>query len=250
MPPPGATTMEAVPTCGRVFRRPARVTHADADPSGRCRLDALARMAQDVASEDWEDTGLAGTTAWVARRTMIDVHRWPELGHHVERWTWCSGYGGRWAERRTAFVDVGGTAADMVTLWVHLALDSGRPARLGEEFVAVYGEAAGERKVSVKGMLAKTWPEHARTAPWQVRYTDLDIVGHMNNAAQWAAVEEVMTLAAVTGAPMRAELEHGADLHHSREIELHWLALDGGVDLWLGRPGHDGSVGRVRPTSW
>ncbi len=249
MPRAGATTMQPVPSYGRVFRQPARVTHADADPSGRCRLDALARLAQDVASQDWEDSGLAGATAWVARRTMIDVHRWLELGEDVERWTWCSGYGARWAERRTTFVDGHGSAVDMVTLWVQLALDSGRPVRLGEDFVAAYGEAADHRKVSVRGNLAKAWPEQARSAPWHVRFADLDIVGHMNNAAQWAAVEELMDVAALAEAPLRAELEHGTDLHRASDVELHWLALDGGVDLWLGRPGHDGSVGRVRPTT-
>ena len=42
----------------------------DVDPSGRLRLDAIARYLQDVASDDAADAGL--DTGWVARRTLIE----------------------------------------------------------------------------------------------------------------------------------------------------------------------------------
>jgi len=52
----------------------------DADESGVIRLDGVAGILQDVATDDWEETGLESTDTWVVRRTTIrvaDGGRWP-----------------------------------------------------------------------------------------------------------------------------------------------------------------------------
>lgn len=47
------------PASGRVFTEPARPTLADCAPTGRIRLDALARWAQDVAYADSVQAGMS-----------------------------------------------------------------------------------------------------------------------------------------------------------------------------------------------
>jgi acyl-ACP thioesterase len=58
---------------GRTFAAGAGL--ADVDPHGRVRLDALARLLQDVAIDDVQETGW-GTPShlWFVRRIRIDVH--------------------------------------------------------------------------------------------------------------------------------------------------------------------------------
>ncbi|MEA3018681.1 MAG: hypothetical protein QOI47_205, partial [Actinomycetota bacterium] len=53
---------------------------ADADPTERLRLDALARFLQDVGNDDTADAGHDTATPWVARRTTVEADGWPRIG--------------------------------------------------------------------------------------------------------------------------------------------------------------------------
>ena len=68
------------PATGRVFRQELRPGFADVTPTGRVRLDGLARWLQDVAYADVEDAGLHEAAVWVLRRTRIQVRAWPRFG--------------------------------------------------------------------------------------------------------------------------------------------------------------------------
>jgi acyl-ACP thioesterase len=85
----------------RAYRQPRRPGFADCAPSGRVRLDALARWLQDVAYDDVEEAGLERVAVWVVRRTRLRVNRFPRVGERFELTTFCSGLGRMWAERRT-----------------------------------------------------------------------------------------------------------------------------------------------------
>ena len=61
------------PADGRIFEQAARTGFADCAPSGRMRLDALARWLQDIAYADVEDAGMAALAVYVVRRTRIRV---------------------------------------------------------------------------------------------------------------------------------------------------------------------------------
>ena len=106
----------------RAFSGPALATISECAPSGRVRLDALARWLQDVAYADVLDVGLESVALWVVRRTRIRVNRWPRFGERVELTTFCTGLGRMWAERRTDVRRPGASVPDVeaVSLWVHL----------------------------------------------------------------------------------------------------------------------------------
>ncbi|HTW11974.1 MAG TPA: acyl-ACP thioesterase domain-containing protein, partial [Solirubrobacteraceae bacterium] len=89
------------PPHGRVFALPMRPLLGDCAPSGRIRLDALARWLQDVAFADIEQAGVEAEAIWVVRRTRLRVERFPRFGERVQVETFASGIGRMWAERRT-----------------------------------------------------------------------------------------------------------------------------------------------------
>ena len=182
----------ALPERGRTFRSARRVRLGDAEPSGRLRLDALARYLQDVANDDAVDAQLEDAMSWVVRRLSVTVRRWPRIHDNVELITFCSGTGSRWAERRTLVMLGSDTepAIDAAALWVFFDAATGRPAPLTERFYEVYAEAAAGRTVSSR-LQHKPPPERASARPWIVRRADLDVLGHVNNAVALAAVEEV-----------------------------------------------------------
>ena len=199
----------------------------DVDPSGRLRLDATARYLQDVASDDAADAGLQ--TAWVARRTLIDVRRPAVLGERLELTTFCSGTGRSWAERRTSVAGASGARIEAVCLWVQVDAASGRPTPLTAVFDEHYGEAAGGRRVSSRLVLPPP-PAGAAVRSWIVRAVDIDPLDHVNNASQWAILEEVLSAGPRSGT---AELEHVLPIDAGTPVELHVAAEDGSTWAWL-----------------
>jgi acyl-ACP thioesterase len=219
------TELVGPPGCGRVFTEPARPGLADCAPTGRVRLDSLARFTQDIAYADAVDAGLSKTAQWVVRRTRMRVERFPRFEEPLELATFCSGLGRMWAERRTSIAGSGsrrgsgsgrgsrrgsgsrsgsgsgsgggggGGQVEVVSLWVHLDPVTGRPTPLREDELAMWGESARGRKVTAR--LHHPGPEAAQdTIPWRFRGTECDLAGHVNNAAYFLPLEEELVQAA------------------------------------------------------
>jgi acyl-ACP thioesterase len=194
-----------LPPSGRIFEQQVRVGLADAAPSGRARMDAIARWVQDLAYADIEDAGVAEDSAWVVRRMRVRVERFPRFGERMRAVTFCSGFSRLWAERRTRFEGDGGVV-DVAGLWVHLNPTTLRPVPLPDSFDNLYAPAAQGR--SVKARLRHPGPpEGAQQTPWRFRASDADIADHVNNAAYWAPLEEELAAAGGELRALDAEIE-------------------------------------------
>src|SRR5579862_3365906 len=146
MPESGADRLVPRPAEGRTFEATRRARFGDLDGRGRLRFDALARFLQDVSSDDTSDAGLENDVAWVVRRTAIALLASPRFREVLTLTTFCSGTGGRWAERRVSVTGDRGAAIEAVSLWVHLDHRSGRPLPLPADFHAAYDDAAEGRQ--------------------------------------------------------------------------------------------------------
>ena len=141
-----------------------------------------------MAFGDVLDAGLEDGL-WVVRRAHVEVARMPELGERVLLRTWCSGIGQRTAERRTTAEGERGGDVQAVAVWAHLDPETGAPARLGEDFSAVYGPSAGPDRPDHR-LRHPAPPDGAQRVPWAFRAADVDVAGHVNNAVYWEALEE------------------------------------------------------------
>jgi acyl-ACP thioesterase len=222
----------APPADGRVFRHPAAAGLADVAPSGRARLDAIARWLQDAALADWVDAGLDGGGVWVLRRLRLCVERFPRFGAALEVETFCSGTGALVAERRSTVRDGGGAAVQAVALWVHLDPDGAHPRPLPDGFEGVYGAAAAGRRVRARLRHPAAPPAEAPVRPWRFRAADLDLAGHVNNAAYWQILEE--ELVPVDPGAFDVEIEHRAaadagDAAVAAADGMRWVSAGGEV---------------------
>ncbi|MGC8510608.1 MAG: acyl-ACP thioesterase domain-containing protein [Acidimicrobiales bacterium] len=225
--------IEFVPlaTPGRHFTRTRRVRLGDADVDGVLRPDGVARYLQDVAGDDADDTVVISEEVWVVRRTAMRVAAggaWPRLGEEVTLTTWCSGTGAAWAERRTDLRVGERLMMESVALWVPVD-PTGRPVRLRPSFFDVYGEAAAGRHVSGRVTVVAP-PASSAPRPWCVRRSDLDVIGHVNNAAVWSALSEVAT----ESVRYASLVHHGPigaqdDVMMVHEPGRVWLLVDGDV---------------------
>jgi acyl-ACP thioesterase len=209
------------PASGRRFTAHERVRLADVSAKGRLRLDAIARMLQDVSSDDTADAAYAPDAVWVIRRLVIEIESLgtPRLRDDIALVTWCSGTGPRWAERRTDLERDGEVVVRAAALWVLVDLDTGHPLPLGPAFDAVYGEAAGGRRVGQR-LRHPVPPADAPRTPWPLRATDFDVLGHVNNAAYWAPVEEMLDRLAPERRVARAEIEFRGGLDPGDAVEM------------------------------
>jgi acyl-ACP thioesterase len=193
------------PRKGRAFESGMRPGIADADGTGRCRLDAIARWLQDVAYADLVDAGFEGRGAWIVRRTRIRVEAFPRFGEDLELRTFCSGIGRFSAERRTS-IRGERAAVETVGLWVCLDPEAGRPMRFPPDFIAVYEESAAGRDANVR-LRHPDPPSDAATESWRFRAAEMDPAGHINNSHYWAPLEEELATGPALEA-IDAEIEY------------------------------------------
>ncbi len=212
-----------------------RVRLGDVDPNGRAWLDAVAGFVQDAAADHSDHNGYAGTT-WVVRRLETRCTRLPRHRDVMTVSTWCSGVGPRWAERTTTLAVDGVVGVEAVAVWVHLDPLTGAPAALPVGFHDVYGSTIANSKVRVRlehGDPPDTTHDGVERFSWQVRRADLDLLGHVNNARYWAAVEEVLAARSLAPEPLMATIEFRQGLDHEAATVVHVGRPDGGADLWV-----------------
>ena len=213
------------PAAGRTFRTSRRIRLADRAADGRLRLDAVARYLQDLASDDVDETGWgAPDHLWVLRHLHVEVVVPPFDDDRVELVTWSSGRAALAAARRMSLVGDRGGRVELDSVWVHLGADA-RPARI--EGFGPYAQSAGDRVASTRLDLPEPPPE-ARRAPWPLRVTDVDVLGHVNNAAYWHAVEQCLASTPLDARrPHRARLDHRHPIDLDDDVELAAVVEDG-----------------------
>jgi acyl-ACP thioesterase len=232
-----------VPASGRTFSATRRVRLADVDPRGRVRLDAIARLLQDVAIDDVQETGW-GTPShlWFVRRIRVEVHVPFLQDREIELVTWCSGLAAIAAGRRWSLNGDRGGRIEVDSVWIHLGPDQ-RPVRI--EGFGVYGEATGGRHVSTKLELPDPPPE-AVVAPWPLRASDVDMHGHVNNAIHWQAVEHALASGDIDAdGPLAAELDYREPIDLGDELELLRAAQGAALLVGLRAGGTVKAVARV-----
>jgi acyl-ACP thioesterase len=237
------------PVDGRVYEWRRRVRLGDCSPGGRMRLDSCARFLQDIANDDSRDAGTPNPTAWVARRTVIRVDRFPTYLDMVTLSTWCSGLGPRWAERRYEVIaDENDGRIEAATLWVHIDMATMKPVPVPEGFAEQFGAAANGRTVKARLHLplrppVSPTPDTATrdvtaadgvvTSVWPLRFVDFDVLGHVNNSVYWSMVEEQLAARRQLRAPLTITLEHHAGIDPGDEVAITTASNDGGFDLWV-----------------
>ena len=219
-PAPGFQPLVPWPDRGRVFVGSRRVRLSDAEPGGRLRLDAVARYLQDVANDDVLEMEWGSPDHfWLVRRTVIQQLRPIPIEELVGLTTWSSGTASSSASRRTTLSGERGGVIEAESIWVHLSREL-RPERFGGNFFEVYGPSAKGRRISTRLELTDL-PASAGRVPWPLRRSDMDVLGHLNNASYWEAVEEAAVRKSLDlTAPFEAVLEFRQPIDLEDEVEL------------------------------
>ena len=189
----------------------------------------MARYLQDVATDDVIETGWgAPGHLWVVRSIRIEVLAPPVDDDLVELATWSSGQGTVAASRRRRCRRPrrAGRARQ------HVDPPRPGPAAARIEDFGPYSESAAGRVVSTRLELPEPRAEAAARVAWPLRATDADVLGHVNNAAYWHAVEQCLGGPGIDPRrPFRARLDDRHELDLDDAVELVEASEDGLLSL-------------------
>ncbi|MFJ4654198.1 acyl-[acyl-carrier-protein] thioesterase [Nocardia sp. NPDC088792] len=212
------------------------VRAGDVDRNGRLRLDAIARYLQDIAWEDLNAGGFADSDpTWIVRRTVLDVIRpirWPD---RVTLRRWCSGVSSRWANMRVRITSDAGGLVETEAFWINVDENTGTTARISDAGFAHLAATTDHHRLRWTPMVGEKPPEHSdHDLPYPIRAVDIDLLQHMNNAAYWQAVEQVLPgFAEVITGPHRAIFEYNAPITAEQTLRIRPELRPTGLHLWL-----------------
>jgi len=153
------------------------------------RLDGIARIVQDVSDYDASTVSIDGMGLWILRRLELRIATTPrfraEVGRAdvVQRDRRAVGGTHEHVARRRSAVCRGDRDLGAHRPGARRADSAAARVRLG------LGRDRGRRKVSARTRPSCP-PPGASRRPWPLRVTDIDVVGHVNNAAYWPAIED------------------------------------------------------------
>lgn len=178
----------------RQFQLNRRVALSDTDPTGRLRIDACARYLQDVAAFDAIDADISDIGNWVLRQNNLFISSLPNYGSQVNSRTYLTGSGRAWVERTSVISDIdsGDRLITARALWVLTSATSGAPISIPERLYEIYGPLALQHKVGIRDAKRETMPAEVSPLDWRIRFSDQDILRHLNNATYLEALEEVL----------------------------------------------------------
>ena len=230
-----ATSPSPIAQSGRKFSTSRKVRLGDVTPKGRVRLDAVARYLQDIATDDSLDGNYSEPHSWVVRRTQMWVTSFPKYLDEIALTTWCGALGSHWAERRTQIKCAGEVVIETAALWVRVDFKTMKPVALSQDLIALLSSATNGRKISSRLEIGKNLPDltsnNATSQDWPIRFSDMDAVGHLNNAAYWEVLEEYLGANSGKRAPLKATVEHHGAVDPGDKVQIVTQNLQGRIIL-------------------
>lgn len=242
------TSKPAMPMPTTPFLAHYPVRAYEIGPAGHTSLQTVCNYMQDAAGDHAERLGVSveqllpqGLT-WVMRRLHIQLHHLPHLHDVVEVETWPSGRNRLMATRDFYLRSGDAELGRATSAWLVLDIERRRPIRLPQQIIDI---PLAERPRALEDPFDRL-PEPdavAHTCLFSVRYSDLDLNGHVNNVRyiEWA-VESIPQHALDGRRIVDHEVEFRAETVHGDAVVVETSAEQDGV--YVHRLSHQGD-GRV-----
>ncbi|MDP8904476.1 MAG: thioesterase [Chloroflexota bacterium] len=171
-----------------------RVRFDEAGASGHLRSSGFLRFAQDMAWRHSEAAGFGRSwyrehgLTWLIRAVELDIVEDVAYGAEIDVSTTVVGFRRVWGRRHSEFSEPGSgrIVAGAIIDWVLLNA-RGRPARVPPEIAQLFETGATFTPLHVD---LPDPPSDATRVEFAVRQSELDPLGHVNNAAYLDYLEE------------------------------------------------------------
>ncbi len=224
------------------------VSFADVDRDEVLLLPRLFKLLQEAAIRHANQFG-AGTNAltlrgetWVLNRIFVQVVRYPRATETLRVETWSTGIRGFKGYRDFRVFDrAGETIVAGSSLWLYLNVATQGIVRVPREVAAIF--PVGEEPPWCPDLeaLALTGPEEgAARFQYALRYSDVDVNRHLNNAAYLDLVQSALSLQAGCPRPGRIAMKFAKGI--AADARSATVALDSAPPRWRFSVGDGGVV--------
>lgn len=168
------------------MQRSFSISSYDLDPRGQARLTSMANYFQEMAYQHAGQLGFGyndlkeNQTFWVLARMKIRILRYPVWDEQIMVETWHNGMDRLFGMRDFKVMDYAGNPTGMATTaWIVLDARTRKPIRPDGELLR---NRTGDGPVFAEKMEKIILPEKMdHLSTHTVVFSDLDIVGHVNN---------------------------------------------------------------------
>ncbi|GCF07547.1 acyl-[acyl-carrier-protein] thioesterase [Dictyobacter arantiisoli] len=169
----------------RQFRHTYTVRYNECDCYGFLTPAAFVRYMQDIALLDAEDVRFTQSGFWIVKRSVITFHTPVPMHTELELTTFGMGFtritGQRGYDARLVGASDGPPIISARTLWVYVD-QRGRPIRMPEGTAEVW-LPDGPQAIQAEPALPAFPEQPPAMSSAAVRFSDTDLMRHMNNAA-------------------------------------------------------------------
>lgn len=207
----------ACPTMNRKLTLHATVPYSDVDRTEVLLLKGVFKYLQEaaIAHANLFDTGTAAIATrgetWVLNRIAVGIHRYPRYDEKLRIETWSRGIKGFKGYREFRVFD----AADQPlftgsSLWLYVSVRTKSIVRVPAELAATFpkhddGVFCPELETLE---FAAPVPEASRVVPIAIRFSDIDVNDHVNNAAYPDLLQAALARAGLPPRPQRVTIKY------------------------------------------
>ena len=169
-----------------VWKESFRVRSYETDPAGNASIQTICNYLQEAAGNHAGELGVAvdqltlKNMTWVLARLRVEMEAYPSWRDEVTVETWPSGTDGLYAMREFLATGSAGLVARASSAWLMIDLDRRRPMRI-PDFVASIELPDRSRPIASMPSRLPDVPATQHELHFPVRYSELDVNGHVNN---------------------------------------------------------------------
>lgn len=211
----------------KIFKKQMEIPHVAVDCFGRMKTSWLLACVQEVAGEHSELLGAANgeyngrNLFWAVTRHRVKISRLPGAKEVITIQTWpCPTTRVAYPRATVAYDEAGNELFRVMSLWVLMDVNTRAMILPGKSGVLVEGVTVGN-EIDIPASLLPAVGEHMEQR--QVRFTDLDVNGHMNNTQYLNWVDDLLPGDYHRDHPaMEFTICYLNEAREGQNLELHW----------------------------
>lgn len=219
------------------------------DSEAKLSITSMFTLFMDIATEHADELNLSSDDLgenkfWIAVRTKIKINSRPRLSDKVTLATWPQEPVRVRANRHYTISDDNGIMIGGKTEWTVVDVESSKLQRIGDVYPDGFTfseELAVEESFS---RMDADFSEATNVAEYLIKSTDIDLVGHMNNAAYIRALMGIFTCEQLKTTPVsEIEIVYRAQSYEGEILTIKERKTEEVTDYGMIKP--DGTVAAI-----
>lgn len=182
---------------GNAYEKEYQIHYYEIDYRRKALITSIVDYLGDAATSQAEELGIGmdylmeNRFGWVLYKWDIDMYSYPHYNEKITIRTWAHSFRKFYAYRRYEFINSNGEIIGKAdSIWFLINMDRRRPVRINEHLCSTFGVVEEDSPIDIENITAPSKIDSEKL--FDVRYSDIDTNGHVNNTKYIAwAIETV-----------------------------------------------------------